>query len=131
MNKRFRIGQEVWYRSTWRDVNSGIIEELKEVRRASGEMEPYVIIKGTRDTIINHGAYIKNCYATKEELLEALKAESEDTINKYCKQLNTVEDIIRFMYNENVARAEEYTDWDAREAVKKRVKELLNIDLEK
>jgi hypothetical protein len=34
-----------------------------------------------------------------------------------------------FMYNNRVAVSEEYTDWEARTAVKERVKELLNIDL--
>ena len=34
------------------------------------------------------------------------------------------------MYNEGVAQAEEYTDWDARNAARIRAKELLGIDLE-
>lgn len=69
-------------------------------------------------------------YHTNEECLHAMKLKSEQTIQNYKSQIKTVEDLVEFMYNNCVACAEEYTDWDARKAAAERAKELLNIDLE-
>ena len=41
-----------------------------------------------------------------------------------------IESLIRFMFDNTISTGScEYTDWEARQAVKERVKELLNIDL--
>lgn len=54
---------------------------------------------------------------------------SRNIINNYKKSIKDVNDLVKFMYNNRVAVSEEYTDWEARTAVKERAKELLNIDL--
>lgn len=43
--------------------------------------------------------------------------------------INSVEDLVRFGYNNSVSLAEEYTDWEAREAYKRKTEELLGVDV--
>lgn len=69
-------------------------------------------------------------YHTYEECLNAKELKSKQTIENYKSQIKTIEDLVKFMYNNCVACAEEYTDWDARKAAAERAKELLDIDLE-
>jgi len=46
----------------------------------------------------------------------------------YKESIKDVNDLIKFMYDNVVSKADEYTNWEARDAVKERAKELLNID---
>lgn len=122
------IGQEVWFKAAYVGINSGVVTEIREhVKTPKGE-ETYVMLNGTRDTIGSMGACIKDCYPTKESLLNSIKAESDSKLKKYCESIQTVEDLVRFCYNHNMT-AEEYTDWEAQKAAQIRAKELLGIDL--
>lgn len=64
-------------------------------------------------------------YANEKEY----EKKSHNIINNYKESIKDVSDLVKFMYNNRVAVSEEYTDWEARTAVKERTKELLNIDL--
>ncbi len=119
-----KIGTEVWYKSTWCDVNSGVITGFHN------KHPDYVTIKGIRDTYGTQNCLISNCYSTKQALLDALHNESQNNIASICNEIKTVEDLIRYMYNHTVSCAEEYTNWDARKAVSIRANELLGIQLE-
>lgn len=59
-----------------------------------------------------------------------MKQKTENIVKEYKDSIKDVNDLIRFMYNENVATAEEYTDWNARRAAKERTLELLGIELD-
>lgn len=122
--KNIKIGQEVWFKATWTDVNSGIVTEICE-----GKTKGYVMLKGTRETTGTTGAKIKDCYPTKTELLDALRKEFDDKVKAYCESIKTIEDLVRFCYDHNMS-AEEYTDWEAAKAAKIRAKEMLGIELE-
>lgn len=121
--KNIKVGQEVWFKSTWTSVNSGIVTEI-----CDGKAEGYVMLKGTRETYGSTGAKIDDCYTTKEELLQALQAEHDNKVKNYCQSIQTVEDLVRFCYDHNFT-AEEYTDWEAKKAAEIRAKELLDITL--
>lgn len=68
-------------------------------------------------------------YRTREDCLNAIEENSKLAIQNYKSQIITIEDLVKFMYENCVACAEEYTDWDARKAAAERANELLNIDL--
>lgn len=123
-----KVGQEIWFRTSYADVNSGIVTEIWESAKALKGKETYIMLTGTRDTRGSMTARIKDCYPTKEALLSELKATSDAKVKEYYESIWTVEDLVRFCYNHNM-RAEEYTDWEAQKAAKLRTKELLDIDL--
>lgn len=77
----------------------------------------------------NNIVRLTRLYHTYEECLNAKELKSKQTIENYKSQIKTVEDLVKFMYNNCVACCEEYTDWDARKAASERSKELLGINL--
>ena len=117
------VGKEVWFKSTWVDINSGIVMDWK-----TGEDE-YAKVAGTRDTYGTQWVKAENCFKSKRVLLDSLKSHKDEKINTILSQLSTVEDLVRYMYNHTVSCAEEYTDWEAREAVAIAAKKLLGVDL--
>lgn len=68
-------------------------------------------------------------FLTKEGCLEFAKSQSEDIISDYKQQISSVTDLIQFMYDKNVARCNEWTNWEACEATRQRAEELLGIKL--
>lgn len=124
MIKNIKVGQEVWFKATWVDVNSGIVTEI-----CDGDAKGYVMLKGTRDTSGSTGAKIKDCYPTKEALLAGLQTEYDKAVKDYCDSIQTVEDLVRFCYDHNFS-AEEYTNWEAKRAAEIRAKDLLGISLD-
>ena len=68
-------------------------------------------------------------FLTKEGCLEFAKSQSEDIISDYKQQISSVNDLIQFMYNQNVARFNKWTNWEACEAARQRAKELLGVEL--
>lgn len=124
MNKvDIKVGMEVWYEDTYGTVRSGKVTKFYD------EHPDYVEVKGTRDNYGTQGVKICECYRTKKQLLAGMAAKSDRRFHKFCDQMKTVEDLVRFMYDTTVSCAEEYTDWDARRAAAARAKELLGIDL--
>lgn len=124
MMENIKVGQEVWFKDTYTDVNSGVVTEI-----CTGEAEGYVKIKGTGDTFSTGGTKIKNCYPTKQALLDALQAGWDAKVAAYKESIRTVGDLVRFCFEHNFS-AEEYTDWEARKAAQARAKELLGLELE-
>lgn len=120
-----QLHQEVWFPTTYVDVNSGIVEGFISVRS-----EQRVKVEGTRDTFGTFCPKLSECFTSEKELLEYLQHKSNSKVKEYCSQLTDLESVLRFMYSKHVACAEEYTDWEARRAVRQRVKELFGIDLE-
>lgn len=132
-----RIGQKVWFREMW----SGCIHSAKitgfgetEVPASGSEKcqyvttEPYAELEW--DDGGNSSCLLRDLYASRKELVDALKKESEDRISKIKSEIHNVNDLVKFMYDNCVASAEEYTDWDARRAVKEISKEMLGLELE-
>ena len=71
------------------------------------------------------------CYSTREAALAAQNAENERIRDGYRAQIQTVKDLIKFMYSNNVHNgAEEYTDWNARQVAREKAKELLGLELD-
>ena len=74
MLKNPRIGQEVYYKAPYIDMDSGIITEI-----CDGELTGYVKIEGKSGT---QGAKLKDVYETKQALLDGLALESGKTDKK-------------------------------------------------
>lgn len=68
-------------------------------------------------------------FSSKEECIKYYNKNFSNKVVSYCKSIKTIEDLVTFMFNHCVSCAEEYTDWEAREACKVKAKELLGLDL--
>jgi hypothetical protein len=128
MNKRnLAIGDHIWFNQPWAGPSAGTITAF----RRSGytkEMD-YAEIQLNEGGMT--GALLTDIYTSRKELLEANKKASAAQIAEYKNQMQDIEGLVRFMFDNAVSPdAGEYTDWDARQAVKERAKELLGIDLD-
>lgn len=119
---RPEIGTEVWYRYIDDTTDSGIVIECS----ADGQIVKVKPLYCPNELWIE----ISECYASEDELLYAMKRLSEDGIKEILNEIKTVEDLVRYMYNHTVSRADEYTECDARRAVAIKAKELLGVQLE-
>lgn len=73
----------------------------------------------------------QNLFRTKTEAAAEVKRRRDNAIKRYMNEITDVSSLVSFCLNHCVACAEEYTNWNAREAVKIKAKELgltLNIE---
>ena len=68
-------------------------------------------------------------FDTYDECVDNKNAYNQAIIEAYKNQINSVEDLVRFLYKHPCNGAEEYTEWHAAEAAKQKALELLNIVL--
>ena len=103
---------------------------IEKYDRLSGQT--YIEVIGTNDTnsFIGHrDVKSTELFDTFNECIAHINAENNKVINNYKSQINSVEDLIRFLYMNPCNNAEEYTDYLAAEAAKQKALELLNIKL--
>lgn len=129
-NKNFAIGDHIWFNQNWVGPSAGTITAFKATEATPHRpSEPYAEIH--LDDGGTTGALLTDIYASQEALLEGNKKATAARITGYKSEMTDIEGLVRFMFNNNISSgACEYTDWDARQAVKERAKELLNIDLD-
>lgn len=92
-------------------------------------------IKPTDSVYVNtdNGSFtipVKDIYLTRDALIQAMNDEADKIVAEYKAGIHTAEDLIRFMYEKPVGHCEEYTDYEARRAVKELALELLGITLD-
>lgn len=114
-----RINGTVWFFDPYGNLFCGKVTEIV------GE---YVRVKGTGDSFGTMGAKTADCYATKQECIRAKQEADKAEVEAYKAQITDVRELVRFMYDNTVSCAEEYTDWNARKAARERARELLGID---
>lgn len=125
---KFKVGDHVWFDQCWVGLTSGTITSIEEIEnRNTGTKTVFARIHA--DDGGDSGAKIDRLWKTKEEGIEAMRAETEAMVKRYKDSIKDVKDLVQFMYDETVSSAEEYTNWEARWAVRERAKELLGIDL--
>ena len=71
---------------------------------------------------------IVELYTSAESAYDAYCIEQNKRIKKYCSEINTIEDLVKFPIN-HCLNGEEYTNNEAYQAYKIKVKELVGIDL--
>lgn len=71
---------------------------------------------------------------TEEEALDILRQELRARINKVKKNIHTLEDVLKFLYSNDISidaagKGDDYCVWEERIAVRELVKEICGIDL--
>lgn len=59
-------------------------------------------------------------YPSADKAFLAMKEQSEKRIQHFCEEIKTIQDLIQFPLNHCIGHGEEYTDYDAQTAYKKR-----------
>ena len=72
---------------------------------------------------------VSELFDTYDECVDNKNAYNQAIIDDYKNQINSVEDLVSFLYVHPCNGAEEYTEWHAAEAAKQKALELLNIEL--
>ncbi|MBD5583899.1 MAG: hypothetical protein HDQ88_02370 [Clostridia bacterium] len=115
------VGDTCFYHEHWSDsIHKAIIVNIAGDTAYLND----ITVKG------NITQYLDCLFRTQSEANRALEAENNKQIEQYCARIHTVEDLVRFAFDETVSTAEEYTDMNARMAFAIKAKELLGIVLE-
>lgn len=126
----FKVGDHVWgiQRGWWEGIINGEIKKFETITDYKGKSAKFVYIRNNYAML---SGYVKedDIYKSKSDAEKAYKEEIQNRIKEYKSRINTVEDLVKFMFNENVICAEEYTDYEARQAAIEKAKELLGIEL--
>lgn len=104
-------GDKVWFFDSYDNIWCG------KIRYERGD---YFHVKCSAGAALIHK---EDCFASKEDCVKAHFAEAEKQISEYMSTIHNPADLIKFMYNHVVCPAEEYTDWEAREAAKRKAME--------
>lgn len=128
----FKVGDNVYFIDIYRYIWKGTISEIFH---ASTSDEEYAHITNAKNPYDNtkHGSCdirISSIYETLQDAENANYKHSETAKNNYRNQINSVTDLVKIMFN-NPCGGTEDIDWELREVVIEKAKELLNIDLEK
>lgn len=122
----YRVGDDIWFVEKWSGtIVHGKISSIIDNNMPSARYEVEgVTLTGT------FTLFWWQLFHTEEGCIDYEQAKSQSLISKYKNEINSVEDLVRFMFNNPVSNCEEYIDYDARCAVIQRAKEMLNINLE-
>ena len=121
-----KIGDEVWFEMPYTDhmPMCGIIKQID-----THATTPMVDVK-CKTMCITLPVFFHDVYPTREELIKAMDKKYNSIVNRYKASIQSIDDLIRFMYEHPVSYCEEYTDYDARRAAKERAFELCGVQLE-
>lgn len=132
MANTFKIGDKAYFEESWTEniIGGKVIEVgmTDETEKHPSEQFVKIQIEGSRHD--KRTQLSSKCYPTREAALAAQQNENKTICNKYRSEIQTVKDLVTFMYNNNVHNgACEYTDWNARQVAREKAAELLGIDL--
>ena len=121
----FSIGEHIWFNQTWVGLSGGTILSFNSIIGPNKEPTSTFV-----EIHLDNGgitvASLESIRHTKEELLK----EDAILVANYKAEIPDIETLVHFMFNNTISTgSNEYTNWEARQAVKERAKELLDIDL--
>ena len=124
MIENAKKGQKIYFNQTWVGETWGKVIEYRTTEKGVR----YIAVQAENGASI--GCLPEDAYATADELRKANEVKFEADVKNYMDSIKTLEDLIRFPMNNLVCGAEEYQNYEAREAYRRRAKELTGVDLE-
>ena len=112
MGQNFKPGDYVYFIDNYDNNQEG---EILDVLSPLEHMMVFYSIETRYGTF---AVPIYNIFKTKEDREQARIKRYNKKVQEYCEKINDIVDLVFFMFDHNVAPAEEYTDWEAREAVR-------------
>lgn len=128
---KFKANDKVYFIDIYGYIWSGTIDDIFHANTSD---EDYAHIKYVKNPY--NGSTFGACdirltsiYKTLQDAKNANRKHSDAIINKYKSQINSVSDLVKLMFN-NPCGGTEDIDWELREVVIEKAKELLDLDLE-
>lgn len=124
------IGQTVFFEELW--SNNIIKGTISEIHDDGARVKCECIVDENGNATYSFpgtcGGRWENLYPTANDAYAERKKKLQDKIAQYEKEITDVESLVKFALNHPLC-AEEYTDYAAIEAYKRRSEDLLGIEL--
>lgn len=109
-----KIGETVFIIEPWSSqIYEGNIEEIRHENNRD-----YIWLKCPN--FGNIGRIFDQAFLSEADAREYMQEENEKILNTYRNEIESLSDLVRFMYEHVVATAEEYTDWNARQVAREK-----------
>lgn len=119
---KFEVGETVYVNSSW-----SVADRCYVVSKfVEGGNQFYKVASYSLGGVFN--TLEDSIFSTHKEALDAANAAFNKEVEEYKSEIKTVKDLLKFPLN-HCLDGDEYTDYAAIEAYKKRASELLNINI--
>lgn len=112
MEQNFKSGDYVYFIDNYNNNHEG---EIFNILSSLKDKMVFYSIKTRYGTFT---VPIYSIFKTKEDRDQVRIKRYNKKVQEYCEKINDITDLVFFMFGHNVAFAEEYTDWEAREAAR-------------
>ena len=128
----FKVGDEVYftpYNLNYYESFHGVIIRFEQ--SIDPKRKFAVIHCGHGRFAREYHVFPENLYHTEEEALDILKQRFRFEVNEVKKNIHTLEDLLKFLYNNDVSVDEDDDDsvWKERVAVRELAREICGIEL--
>ncbi len=132
MANMFKVGDKAYFEESWTEniIGGEVVEVGMTDATEKRPSEQFVKIKIEGSRYEKRDQLSSKCYPTREAALVAQQSKNEAICNKYRDSIQSVEDLVKFMYDNNVCGSEEYTNWNARQVAREKAAELLGLNLD-
>lgn len=132
--KELKIGNHFWgiqrgSDETDRTIVNGKIISINKIRNHEGKLVKYIELDNgfTSSSSVN----IDDIYESGDEAMNAYHEENRHMIDKYKSTINTIGDLIIFMFNNGVGYDKYYEDYEVYQTVIEKTTELLGVELKR
>lgn len=112
MEQNFKSGDYVYFIDNYNNNHEG------EIFNILSSLEYKMVFYSIKTRYGTFTVPIYDIFKTKEDRDQARVKRYNKKVQEYCEKINDITDLVFFMFGHNVAFAEEYTDWEAREAAR-------------
>lgn len=127
-----RTGQKIWFRQQFAGVFSGYVTAVYQNVTIGLPLVTVLLDEMDECNNMHSGTYdvlIENVFGSYEEARKCNEKEFEKGVLGYADSIHSVKDLVNFPLEYSVTDTGEEYNRQAREAYKRRTKELLNIEL--
>lgn len=121
MTETFNVGEKVYFLDHF-GINTGKIKKIKTIKEKNG-----IILYTIETTLGELNCIEQDVFKTYGEAINTKKIRIKNKIREYESKITNVPELLSFMISQ--MHCEEYTDYEAIEASKNKIKELLGIEI--
>lgn len=128
----FKVGDEVYFSPYRTDAYIVIHGKIAKFEQSLDPGRKYAVIYcDDGRSVKEYHIFPEDLYCTDQEVKEVLKQRFRFEVNEVKKNIHTLEDLLKFLYNNDVSVDEDDDDsvWKERVAVRELAREICGIEL--